>query len=275
MSTKSILAILLLVIVSTIPCLNAATETASKSDGKTQLPSTIINTKDGTKLILIPAGEFIAGGEKDDEIEGPIKVNLPAFWIAETAVTNSQYKKFIDATGHRPPAGDTMPYTPSPAGWSGNSFPPGEADFPVEYISWEDAVAYCDWAGLRLPTELEWEKAARGTDGRKYPWGDNLDSNIQDSIQNHSEETCSVKDYPALKSPYGCFNMMGNVSEWCSNSPTLVGSYRILKGSSVSNKYDLDNYRCAKRNFTFPDACNGRTGFRCASVTCSPKIEPV
>lgn len=183
---------------------------------------TIVNQKDGTKLILIPAGEFICGGDRHEVDDvGEFKVNLPAYYLAEHCVTNAQYKKFVDENGHPPQSVNSSDYRESQFIWKGNSFPADKADHPVVWVSWDDAFAYCDWAGLRLPTELEWEKGARGVDGRKYPWGDIWDINKCRNRHKGSNanlnRTCSVWDYPSGKSPYGLYNMVGNVWEWGSD----------------------------------------------------------
>jgi formylglycine-generating enzyme required for sulfatase activity len=200
------------------------------------------NPQDGKEMIRIPAGEFLYGAEKK-------KINLPEFWIDRTPVTNAEYARFVAATGHRPPRH-----------WEGKVSPEKVADHPVVEVSWHDAVAYAEWAGKRLPTGEEWEKAARGTDGREYPWG-NWEEDRCNTKEAGVGSTTPVGRYsPGGDSPYGCVDMAGNVWEW-----TVVeeGDIRMVRGGSWD--LDRDYARCAARVRGYPSVSRGNFGFRCVS----------
>ena len=156
-------------------------------------------------MVYIPAGEVVIGSNESYPYEGPKqKVFLKDFFIDKTEVTNKQYKRFIDATGY-----------PPPQHWKNGSYPEGEDDYPVVNVSLEDAMNYATWAQKRLPTELEWEKAARGTDGRMFPWGNFWEPNAANISWFISfgkiKPVCS---HPQDVSVYGCYDMAGNVREW-------------------------------------------------------------
>ncbi len=177
----------------------------------------------GVIMVYIPAGEFTMGANDGYDFEKPEhKVYLGAYWIGKYEVTFEQYDKYCDETGKE---------KPSDEGW-------GRGKRPVINVSWEDATAYCDWlnkktgAKFTLPTEAHWEKAARGTDGRKYPWGNTKDKSKCNSLESGLKMTSPVGNKPAGKSPYGCFDMAGNVCEWCSDLYSKIGSDRVLRGGS-------------------------------------------
>lgn len=220
----------------------------------------------GHPLAHVPAGEFRMGSDGDSADERPQHiVALAEHWIDRFPVTNAQYARFVEETGYRA-AGD----------WRSTSTP-GKERHPVVNVTWEDARAYAKWCGKRLPTEAEWEKAARGTDARRYPWGEPWDGN---KCNVSGRGTTPVGHYPAGASPYGCHDMAGNVWEWVADwydagyyarSPRdnprgpESGSDRVVRGGSWRNDPDLA--RAAYRNRGTPDDRYDLRGFRlvCAS----------
>ncbi len=233
------------------------------------------------KLVLIPEGRFLAG-------EDTFPVQLPAYRLALQPVTNAQYKCFIDATGYQAP--DEADY--GTAVWRGPNFPSDKADHPVVCVSWEDAQAYCEWAGFRLPGELEWEKGARGVDGRKYPWGDDWQNgrHCRWGIKRGRENTCNVQNYATGCNPWGLYHMAGNVLEWCTDwyeaeayrryrqgdlqpletPPSGHGNVRdkgtrVVRGGSWHAIHPAA-FQCTYRLFSNPAFRYDNVGFRCAKT---------
>ncbi|MHB1236886.1 MAG: formylglycine-generating enzyme family protein [Gallionella sp.] len=169
--------------------------------------------------ILIPAGKFQMGTDlqnADAASHPQHSVYLKAYRIDKYPVTNAQYARFIAATGHRPPSD-----------WKGGKIQQGELLYPVTLVNWYDATAYAKWAGKRLPTEAEWEKAARGTDGRRWPWGDKMDPARLNTYYNVGSAT-NVTKYANGVSPYGVYDMAGNVDEW------VEDDFRPYKGTDAA-----------------------------------------
>jgi formylglycine-generating enzyme required for sulfatase activity len=161
--------------------------------------------KDGSVFVLVPEGEFEMG-DGEDESWPKHRVWLDAYYIGKYCVTNEQYARFAEVTGYRSP-GNTE--------WR----IPEKANHPVTHVSWDDAVAYAEWAGCELPTEAQWEKAARGPNGYTYPWGNGWDdSRCRNSVgENDADGTAPVDAYPGGVSGYGTYQQAGNVWEWCSD----------------------------------------------------------
>lgn len=204
-------------------------------------------------------------------------VYLDAYYVDVYPVTNARYKQFVDATGHRIPqtyvtlaegklirkqGGETTNQELPPwlklALWDPQSrrFPSGREEYPVTLVNWFDACAYCEWAKKQLPTEAEWEKAARGTDGRLWPWGNNWDPNRCNCSEGGVGDLTSVGLYAAGISPYGCYDMAGNAVEWCANR---MGKDRVVRGGGIHGI--APHQLCAWRGSESPDSEG--PGFRC------------
>ena len=169
------------------------------------------SSTDSMKMVLLPAGSFQMGGlnEKAQPDEEPDhKVTLKGFWIDQTEVTNAQYAKCVQAGNCEVP-------NELKSATHADYFTNAEyADFPVVYVTWNDADTYCKWAGRRLPTEAEWEYAARGSELRNYPWGDTDPTNETANFGYQNKDTAKVGSYPKGASPFGILDMAGNVWEW-------------------------------------------------------------
>ncbi|MEI7832698.1 MAG: SUMF1/EgtB/PvdO family nonheme iron enzyme [bacterium] len=254
--------------------------------------ATITNPIDGAEMVLVPAGECLIGTSEEDfsaflrhnsqlkredfAAEMPQhKVLLDSYYIYKNEVTVAQYRKFCAATGY------AMPTEPAWK-WQDNQ--------PIVNVSWDDAKAYASWAGASLPTEAQWEKAARGIDGNVYPWGYAWDvgkARCSTVAFNDAQQPAAVGSYPAGTSPYGCMDMAGNVWEWCDdlyaadyyrNSPAAnptgptKGSTRVLRGGSWGD-YNSSNFRSSFRPSREPSSRYNDCGFRCVPLP-APKINP-
>jgi len=244
--------------------------------------------QDMETTVLIPAGSFLMGTnlESANDTDRPQhSVELPAYRIDKYLVTNAQYARFVAATGHR-----------NPLDWKDGKIPQGALLRPVTMVNWYDAAAYAKWAGKRLPTEAEWEKAARGMDGRRWPWGNTMDPKNLNTYYNRGSAT-DVNTYTKGVSPFGVFDMAGNVSEWTednflpykgsvaaadvfqgrvarvlsaedrakkiSDFVTVDRRYKVMRGGSW--KGDPFATAAYHREYALPNLASDFYGFRCAS----------
>jgi formylglycine-generating enzyme required for sulfatase activity len=242
------------------------------------IPARITWETDDKEMILIPGGSFVMGCDEGFAKHRPQhSVSVEAFYIDRYPVTNQEYKRFIDETGHPVPHYhvswcDTRGYN-----WDveTRSFPQDKAYHPVVLVTWEDASAYARWAGKRLPTEAEWEKAARGGDGRIWPWGNEASIDCGNTAEAGIGGTTPVEQFtPQGDSLFGVADLIGNVWEWTSSlfkpypydpcdgrENPVATAWRVLRGGSWVN--DLYTARCYTRldgDFLFYN----NVGFRCA-----------
>ena len=232
--------------------------------------STMVAENDHMTLVFVPAGEFTMGSNSGEHLDEKPEhqVYLDAFWIDQTEVTNKQYAVCVRADVCIPPS-QTQSHTRSR--YYGNS----EFDnYPVIYVTWSDAITYCSWAGRRLSTEAEWEKAARGTNSRIYPWGNESPNNGLLNYNGNTSDTTKVGSYPDGKSIYGALDMAGNVWEWVSSlyrpypydahdgrENISISEARVVRGGSWN--YTGFNVHTTTRYLVEPLALN-EVGFRCA-----------
>ncbi|MHB1457935.1 MAG: formylglycine-generating enzyme family protein [Armatimonadota bacterium] len=221
---------------------------------------------------LDPEFESIADWYEDEKPQH--NIHLSGYWIYKNEVTGIQYRKFCEETNKK------LPGVPK---WI------WKTDHPILMVSWQDAVDYASWAGVSLPTEAQWEKAARGTDSRIYPWGDEWDaSECANAVEEDPDSTQPVGSYTSGSSPYGCMDMAGNVFEWCVDwydpncyrnsqkenpsgpvqgievecSDGTMKIARIMRGGSWSSESQMD-FRCTNRAYDDPLTPSPDTGFRC------------
>ena len=214
-------------------------------------------------MIEIPAGRFVMGSDSGNPDERPRQyLFVEAFYIDPYEVTNADYAEFMEWTGHA-----------APPHWKNAAFPEGEEKYPICNVSFTDAQAFASWAGKRLPSEREWEKAARGQDGRVYSWGDVFDASLCNTWESGIGAALPVDAYPGGKSPYGLWNTVGNVWEWVGEwyqpypqstytRPEFGDKYRVLRGGAWN--MSADYARCPARYYLEPDYRHLSFGFRCA-----------
>jgi formylglycine-generating enzyme required for sulfatase activity len=228
--------------VKPIPTETFAPTPASEMSGQPEANQTDINQPEIEGIVKVEGGEFATGGDASRPWKRSI---INDFAIAETEVTNAQYAEFIKETNRA-----------EPSGWKNNTFPDGQENYPVTNVSWRDANAFCSWlakklnAEVRLPTEAEWELAATGRDGKKYPWGDEWNKEAANS-QESGGRISAVKSFALNRSPSGAFDMVGNVWEWTQDKvinkndatdkmveQALEGGQilRVVKGGSAGEK---------------------------------------
>ncbi|NSW52999.1 MAG: SUMF1/EgtB/PvdO family nonheme iron enzyme [Anaerolineae bacterium] len=235
------------------------------------IPSMLVREQDGMEMVYISAGEFnmgYAGGEEDESYVHP--VYLDAYWIDRFEVTNAQYQACVSA-GECSLPNRNRSYLRTDY-YLSLSY----ADYPVIHINWHQAAAYCAWAGGRLPTEAEWEKAARGISDRIYPWGDEAPACTLANKGGCVGDTSQVGSFPDGASPYGVMDMAGNVWEWVAdwygadaysqsmgeNPPgPAVGTLRVIRGGSWGD--GADQMRVSDRSWSDPDSRWGGSGVRC------------
>ncbi|HJU05316.1 MAG TPA: SUMF1/EgtB/PvdO family nonheme iron enzyme [Nitrospiraceae bacterium] len=262
-------------------CLFSA-EPVLTSPPSASMPAAQMTGHDGAPMVLVPAGAFPMGVPQGDRDGGRDEyprheVFLNDYYIDTYEVTNARYLEFVKATGHRPPQN---PKHENRTLWKNGTVSESIADRPVINVDWYDADAYCRWAGKRLPTEAEWEKAARGTGDRRFPWGNTepTHKHLNYNQQWRGEKTLMpVGSYEAGKSPYGAYDMAGNVYEWVADwydplyyekSPPKnppgpeTGTFKVLRSSGWAVETPL--VRLFIRIKSDPLNRNDSTGFRCA-----------
>jgi formylglycine-generating enzyme required for sulfatase activity len=226
---------------------------AEKRIKQAGLETQVTNPADGSVLVLIPEGKFLSGPKKEEAY-------LPAYYLGMYEISCLQYERFIKSTDHTPPTNSNGILW----FWNGNGFPPDIRDRAVGCIRWQDAVDYCRWAGLRLPLVIEWEKGSRGTDGRKYPWGDQWDpTKCQNWRTFPGKSPTSVFAHADARSPWGLYNTVGNACEWCADVVPDDPRSRIRCGAQGDGS-NPETFTSCHRHIAPTDLPSMEHGFRVA-----------
>ncbi|MBL8206270.1 MAG: SUMF1/EgtB/PvdO family nonheme iron enzyme [Blastocatellia bacterium] len=219
-------------------------------------PAQIPETPEG--MVYIPGGTFRMGVDEGDSYESPAhEVTIPAFFMDRTEVTNAQYADFVKATNHAPPPE-----------WKDGQAPPATDKLPVVNVSWQDAIDYATWAGKRLPTEAEWEYAAKANDNRRYPWGPNWDATKANTGESNLNHPIEADSYTKAANPLGLLNMAGNVWEWVAGEVTsykdanlILAPGKVIRGGAFYAP--KERATTTYRGFAPPDKQAAGIGFRC------------
>jgi len=206
------------------------------------MPKAVPPSVDTDELVLIPAGPFLFGDDLEEHY-------LPPFYIGRFPVTNREFARYVEATGRR-----------APGNWEGGRPAEKLLDHPVTRVSFFDAMAYAAWLGRTLPTEEQWEKAARGTDGRIFPWGDRFNLRNLNSRASKLRSTTPVYRYRDGASPFGVMDMAGNVWEWTVSWFDLDADLKVLKGGC--HTLTKEHAQASGRHYNDPAFGNNLTGFR-------------
>ena len=254
-------------------------------------PTVKISPIDGKEMVLVPAGEFIMGTNKIDDENTHLKIGsvkplfldqrptrkifLDSYYIDKYEVTNEEYKKFVDSSS----------YDELPGHWKNGTYAEGTGRYPVTHVTWREALTYALWAQKSLPTETQWEKAARGVDGRIYPWGDHYEKGMSNMDIDGARDLVEVGTYPRDISPYKAYDLGGNVMEWTMDwyqaypgstykNPRYGKTLKVLRGNAFqkSGHYFLEAYRYSfSRTEADPNDYFVNVGFRCLKQLTTPK----
>lgn len=238
---------------SGLPSTSQTTQPRQSNSAGTTTTSSLPET-----MIFIPGGKFQMGRTGGDEYETPVRtITVSPFYMARTEVTNQEYQRFVNETGRK-----------APTHWPNGKFPPNEGNFPVVNVSWDDANDFAKWAGKRLPTETEWEFAARGTEGRLYPWGNAWNPSGANAGRETGGRISEVGRFPNGASPFGVMDMCGNVWEWTSSNLLSYADNKVMAPGKVirGGAFNVPSDRATTtyRGVLPPERLGDKTGFRLA-----------